>query len=169
MAFRKSLHDLILRVFYLERRLDPYFRDGFDRLFQKPLVSAVQAMIRWRRRDARLGLAQERVDDDEQASGQAIIEAMSAFTRRQYQGVPAERAGNTKTYGVVRGRFEVPEGLAPELRMGMFERPAVYPAWVRFAGPGPTAPPDMLDNGVLSIGIKVMGVPGPKLIDDERE
>jgi hypothetical protein len=39
---------------------------------------------------------------------------------------------------------------------------------VRFAGPGPDSPPDIDDVGVLSIGIKVMGVPGPKLLDDER-
>ncbi|HCI81573.1 MAG TPA: hypothetical protein DHW02_18005, partial [Ktedonobacter sp.] len=41
-------------------------------------------------------------------------------------------------------------------------------AWVRFAGPGPLAPPDMKDNGVLSIGIKLMGVEGEKLLDDEK-
>jgi hypothetical protein len=40
---------------------------------------------------------------------------------------------------------------------------------VRFGGPGPLAPPDPDDNGILSIGIKVMGVPGPKLLEDERE
>jgi hypothetical protein len=39
---------------------------------------------------------------------------------------------------------------------------------VRFAGPGPALPPDIDDVGVLSFAIKVMGVPGPKLLDDER-
>jgi hypothetical protein len=39
---------------------------------------------------------------------------------------------------------------------------------VRFGGPGPALPPDIEDVGVLSIGVKVMGVPGPKLLDDER-
>ena len=42
-----------------------------------------------------------------------------------------------------------------------------FRAWVRFAGPGPLAPPDLDDNGVLSIGLKLMGVAGPKLLDDE--
>ena len=58
-------------------------------------------------------------------------------------------------------------GLEPRLRQGLFAEPRTYPAWIRFAGPGPLAPPDMKDNGVLSIGIKVCGVPGPKLLDDE--
>ena len=35
-------------------------------------------------------------------------------------------------------------------------------------GPGPLSPPDMRDNGILSIGIKLMDVPGEKLLDDER-
>ena len=39
---------------------------------------------------------------------------------------------------------------------------------MRFAGPGPLAPPDPEDNGVLSIGIKLMGVEGEKLMPDDR-
>lgn len=39
---------------------------------------------------------------------------------------------------------------------------------MRFAGPGPLSPPDLDDNGILSLGVKVMGVPGPKLLDDEQ-
>jgi hypothetical protein len=54
------------------------------------------------------------------------------------------------------------------LRCGVFRVPGrTYPVWVRFAGPGPLTPPDIEDNGILSIGIKLMGVEGPKLIDDE--
>ena len=32
---------------------------------------------------------------------------------------------------------------------------------MRFSGPGPYAPPDIEDYGQCSVGIKVMGVPGP--------
>ena len=80
----------------------------------------------------------------------------------------AERAGNTKTYGVVRAELTVRDDLPENLRRGVFAEPRTYPAWVRFAGPGPGWPPDIEDNGILSIGIKLMGVEGPKLIDDER-
>jgi hypothetical protein len=34
--------------------------------------------------------------------------------------------------------------------------------------PGPASPPDIEEVGVLSIATKLMGVPGPKLLDDER-
>jgi hypothetical protein len=68
---------------------------------------------------------------------------------------------------VVKGHFEVLGGLNERYRQGLFAEPRTYPAWIRFAGPGPLAPADMKDNGVLSIGIKVCGVEGPKLMDDE--
>jgi hypothetical protein len=35
-------------------------------------------------------------------------------------------------------------------------------------GPGPYAPPDIEDLGKCSVGIEVMGVPGPKLMEDEQ-
>ena len=58
--------------------------------------------------------------------------------------------------------------LPDELRRGLFAEPGTYPAWVRFSGPGPYAPPDLEDFGQCSVGIKVMGVPGAKLLDDEQ-
>jgi hypothetical protein len=88
--------------------------------------------------------------------------------RAQYRPGEFERAGNTKTHGVVRGRLQVRDDIPAGLRHGLFAAPAEYPAWVRFAGPGPASPPDIDDVGVLSIGMKVMGVPGPKLLDDEH-
>jgi hypothetical protein len=39
---------------------------------------------------------------------------------------------------------------------------------VRFSGPGPYVTPDIDDVGFMSISVKLMGVPGPKLMPDER-
>jgi hypothetical protein len=39
---------------------------------------------------------------------------------------------------------------------------------VRFSGPGPYITPDIDDVGFMSISIKLLGVPGPKLIDEEK-
>ena len=68
----------------------------------------------------------------------------------------------------MRGEFTVLPGLPDNLRRGLFAEAGTYPAWVRFSGPGPYAPPDIEDFGQCSVGIKVMGVPGPKLMEDER-
>ena len=79
-----------------------------------------------------------------------------------------ERGGNTKTHGLVRGEFIVHKDLPQHLRRGLFAEPKTYRAWVRFSGPGPYVTPDIDDVGFMSISIKLMGVPGPKLLDDEK-
>jgi len=38
----------------------------------------------------------------------------------------------------------------------------------RFSGPGPYITPDIDDVGFMSISIKLLGVPGPKLMDEEN-
>jgi len=54
------------------------------------------------------------------------------------------------------------------LRRGIFAEPRTFPAWVRYSGPGPYIPPDIDDVGFMSMSIKLMGVPGEKLLDDEK-
>ena len=88
---------------------------------------------------------------------------MAAFLDQTYRPGEYQRAGNTKTHGVVRGEFHVLDDLPADLRKGIFASPDTYPAWVRFSGPGPLSPPDIEDSGILSVGIKLMAVPGPKL------
>lgn len=168
MNIRKRIHDVLLALFYFERRIDPYYRDTFDKIFRKPISVVVQALINMRRKDDHLHIGEERVLPNEQDITDSIIKQMALFTHKQYEHSFALRAGNTKTYGVVKGEFEVLPDLPDNLRQGVFSYPKTYPAWVRFAGPGPLAPPDMQDNGVLSIGIKLMGIDGEKLLDDEK-
>jgi hypothetical protein len=166
---KRAFCDVLVALANAERRLDPYFRDGFDRVAQRPLATATQVLIGLLRSDPRgLRPAEERAVPGEEAATAAIVEAMSAFLHRQYPDGGALRAGNTKTYGVVRGELRVRDDLAPPYRHGVFQPGRTYPAWVRFAGPGPLAPPDPRDNGILSIGIKLMGVEGSKLMADER-
>jgi hypothetical protein len=54
------------------------------------------------------------------------------------------------------------------MRRGVFAEPKTYRAWVRFSGPGPYVTPDIDDVGFMSMSIKLMGVPGPKLLEDEQ-
>jgi hypothetical protein len=168
MSVKQAVHDGMVRLILSERRLHRSYRDGFDRVLRDPLVALVQRLINARRADEHLGLAEERARPGEAEAANQIIVLMSAFLRKHHTGGTAERAGNTKTYGVVQGAFEVLPGLPNSLRAGVFREPRTYRAWVRFAGPGPLTPPDIEDNGLLSIGIKLLGVEGEKLMDDER-
>ncbi len=167
---KRLLNALLMRGMNFERRwIDPYVRPVVDPIVQKPLGDLIQLANNARRQDHHLALAEEEhVPGEEELTAQ-IVEAQSRFTTETYTGnLPALRVGNTKTYGVVRAELEILPGLSPRLRHGLFATPATYRAWVRFGGPGPLAPPDVRDNGLLSIGIKVMGVDGPKLLEDEK-
>ncbi|HYR61971.1 MAG TPA: catalase family protein [Actinomycetota bacterium] len=169
MGVPQRINDALIGLLDLEHRIDPWVRPAFDRVLKRPLVGVAQALINARREDLHLGLAEERILPGEEEATAAVIETMSAFTLRLYgDHPPALRAGNTKTYGAVRATFEVRHDLPEHVRRGVFAEERTYPAWVRFGGPGPIAPPDVKDAGIMSIGIKLMGVPGDKLLDDER-
>jgi hypothetical protein len=167
MGLLKALHDGLLRLAQLERRFDPFCRPLFDALFREPLTRATQVLINARRRPEGLGIAEERAVPGEEACIASIIADMGEYMREQYTPGHYERAGNTKTHGVVRGTFVVRDDVPAQLRHGVFFRPHSFRAWVRFAGPGPASPQDIDDVGVLSFGIKLMGVPGPKLLDEQ--
>ena len=160
--------DLFLWLWRLERRVEFLYRPTFDRWARPPLFALLQAAQNAIRRDEHLELAEERLLPAEESYIQAIIDELTAFTRENWLPGSAQRFGNTKTFGVVRGELTVLPDLPAELRHGLFAEPGTYPAWVRFSGPGPYAPPDLEDLGQCSVAIKVMGVPGPKLLDDER-
>jgi len=162
------LNDLLISLLAIEHRFDPHFRGAFDRVFQRPLTDLVQWCLRHVHANPETALCQEIALPGEEELTDAVIRDMTQFIQREYKGTTAERAGNTKTYGVVSGEFVVHDRLDAKLCKGIFAAPRSYPVWVRFAGPGPLWPPDVRDNGILSIGIKLMGVTGPRCRDDEQ-
>ncbi|MGR6967795.1 catalase family protein [Geodermatophilus sp. URMC 61] len=165
----RPLSDLFLWTWRLERRIEFLYRPQFDRWLRPPLFSLLQGLQNLlRRKDERLGLAEERELPDEERYNQEVIDTISAFTRENWLPGGAQRFGNTKTFGVLRGDFTVLPDLPEDLRHGLFRTPRTYLAWVRFSGPGPFAPPDLEDLGQCSVAIKVMGVDGPKLMPDEQ-
>jgi len=165
----RPLSDLFLWTWRLERRFEFLYRPQFDRWLRPPLFAALQSFQNFlRRKDERLALAEEKELPDEESYIQGIIDATSAFVRENWLPGQAQRFGNTKTFGVLRAEFTVLSDLPDDLRHGLFSSPRSYPAWVRFSGPGPFAPPDLEDLGQCSVAIKVMGVDGPKLMPDEK-
>ena len=165
---RQRLHDAIVFLLHVERRFEPFFRPAVDAVLREPLAALIQAAINRGRRDEGLALAEERLQPDEEVHLQAIIDTLGEYMRRHWRPGHYQRGGNTKTHGVVRATFTVRDDLPPSYRRGLFAEPKTYPAWVRFSGPGPDWPRDIDDVGFVSCAIKVMGVPGPKLLDDEK-
>jgi hypothetical protein len=166
--FLDRLSDALTVLVHLERRFDPFVRPAFDAVLRDPVARLVTALINRKRPNEGLKIAQEKPSPDEEAYLESIIASFEKQMRELWKPGGFERGGNTKTHGIVRGEFIVHDDLPAELRHGIYARPHTYRAWVRFSGPGPYITPDIDDVGFMSISIKLMGVPGPKLMDEEK-
>ena len=165
---KDALNRIIVALLHFERRFDPFFRPAFDAVLREPMAAVIQALINLQRHDEGLRLAEEKLMPGEEAYLGQIIETMATYMNTHYKPDGYQRAGNTKTHGILRGEVVIRDDLPMDFRHGVFAEMRKFPAWVRFSGPGPDSPPDIDDVGFVSIGIKMMGVPGPKLLDDEK-
>jgi hypothetical protein len=150
----RRLHDALVSLSRVERRLEPFFRVPVDAVFREPAAAVLQFLINIQRRREGLALAEERLMPDEEAHTQAIIDLMHEQMRGRFKPGAFERGGNTKTHGLVRAEVTVVEGLPENLRKGVFATPRTFRAWVRYAGPGPDVPKDIDDVGFGSMSIK---------------
>ena len=167
-AFLNLLANVSTRFVQLERRFDPFFRPAFDALMQKPLTRLATALINAQRKNEGYKIAEEREIAGEAESLQSIIDTFKQQMAGLWKPGGYERGGNTKTHGIVRAEFIVHDDLPMQFRRGIYAEPKTYKAWVRFSGPGPYVTPDIDDVGFMSISIKLLGVPGPKLMDEEK-
>ena len=164
----RTFHNILTELLHIERRLEPFFRPALNRLTREPTARFLQYLINRKRVDEGLALAEEKIFDWEDESLNAIIELMAEQMRGHFQPGKYERGGNTKTHGIVRATVTVRDDLPEHLRKGIFAEARSYPAYVRYSGPGPDVPSDIRDAGFSSMAIKIMDVPGEKLMDDEK-
>lgn len=164
----EPLHRALVKVLEVERRLEPFFRPTLNHLLREPSASALQYLINFRRVDEGLTLAEEKIYDWEKQALDDVIERMANQMRSHFKPGQYERGGNTKTHGLVRATVTVRDDLPAHMRKGIFATPRSYPAYVRYAGPGPDVPNDIQDVGFGSMSLKIMDVPGPKIMNDEK-
>lgn len=157
-----------IRLIQIERRFDPFVRPAFDAVLRDPLARLTTWLINRKRPNEGLAIAEEKPLPDEEQFVDSIIASFQQQMRLLWKPGGVERGGNTKTQGIVRAEFIVHDDLPARLRQGIYARPASYRAWVRFSGPGPYVTPDIDDVGFMSISVKLLGVPGPKLMAEER-
>lgn len=81
---------------------------------------------------------------------------------------PMRRDAHPKHHGVVVATFTVDEDVPAELRHGLFSRPRTWTAWIRLSNSAPRLQHD-LRGDVRGFAIKLLGVPGRKLTDDEPD
>jgi hypothetical protein len=165
---KNFISDSGMALLRLERRFDPFVRPAFDALLRDSLARFTTALINNRRPDEGLAIAEEKLMVDEESFTDSIVRSFTRQMGDLWKPGGFERGGNTKTQGIVRGEFTVHEDIPEHMKRGIYARPQTFRAWVRFSGPGPYITPDIDDVGFMSISIKLLGVPGPKLMEEEK-
>lgn len=76
------------------------------------------------------------------------------------------RDAHPKQHGLVKAEFTVSDNIAPELKVGLFAKPETYKSWIRLSNLNGGGSPDISKDS-RGLAIKLMGVPGTKLLEDE--
>lgn len=166
--FETALHAMFRAVMRAMRRIDPFYRPAFNAVLREPLACVIQWVMNLCRKNEGFKFAEERALVGEEESNDSIIETFATYMRQSYRPGEYQRGGNTKTHGIVRGEFIVRDDVPEHMRHGIFAKPYTYRTWVRFSGPGPDMPKDIEDVGFVSCAIKLMGVSGLKILNDEQ-
>jgi hypothetical protein len=93
---------------------------------------------------------------------------MRRMMTRRDEGRVQQRDVHMKMLGLVRAEFIVGDDLPPELRVGLFARPGTYHAWLRYSNSASATNPDS-DGDIRGMAIKVMGVPGTKVLPAQAD
>jgi hypothetical protein len=103
---------------------------------------------------------------DEEAIAQETFQLVLSSIKDRYKDGKMLRDAHPDAHGCVKAEFKVHNELPAELRHGIFASPASYPAWIRYSN-GQPLPRDDAGN-IRGMAIKLMNVPGPKLMSDEK-
>jgi hypothetical protein len=119
----------------------------------------------------RLELGREYPPPSESADIAEVVALMvGEFSHNYPPGCPSpvRRDQHPKAHGCVRAVFTVADDLPKELCHGLFRTPRSYDAWIRFSSSSPLMTPDTKKDA-HGMAIKLLGVPGLKVLDDERD
>jgi hypothetical protein len=84
-------------------------------------------------------------------------------------GGVALRNAHAKGYGLARGEVEILADIPPEYAQGIYARPGRHQAVVRFSNGQPHFGIDRVLGAVCGIGLKIFGIEGKKLLEDEPD
>lgn len=112
-------------------------------------------------------LAQETIPAGEKQYIEDLSARLKAKIIRDNPTGIMRRDAHPKMHGVVKAEFTVENDLPAELRVGIFAEARTYQAWIRFSNQDGTIQPDKARD-IRGMAIKLMGVPGEKLLDAER-
>jgi hypothetical protein len=161
----RFIHDRLVSLMRRERRHEPLWRPLVNELLREPSAALIEALLERRREKLDLSLAEERYVPGED---EAIDALLAARLEQPEAGGRSGAHADEKLHGLLRAELSVSEGLPRRYRKGIFAKPRRFPAWVCFSGPGPESLPDIQALGGPRMSVKLMQVPGRKLLDDEK-
>src|SRR5678815_2549145 len=83
--------------------------------------------------DPTADLAREEVPVDERSVEADFIAFLKAASRARHPDGAIRRFNQARASGCVEARFTVVANLADDLKVGLFQQPRSYSAWIRFA------------------------------------
>lgn len=104
---------------------------------------------------------------NEAATAEKIADVIEKSIREKYSAGTALRDAHPKAHGCVRAEFQVQEKLPQNLAQGIFIPSKTYKAWIRFSNASPDASQADIKKDARGMAIKVLGIPGEKLLEDE--
>jgi hypothetical protein len=81
----------------------------------------------------------------------------------------AVRDAHAKGYGLVRGEVEILDRLPAEYAQGIYAKPGRHDALIRFSNGSPHAGADARLGGATGLALKMFGIDGPTLLEDEPD
>lgn len=80
---------------------------------------------------------------------------------------PTRRAVFLKPHGCAIAKFDIPADLPSRFKVGLFATPGPHDAWVRLSSDTTPTRSDR-DNNTIGLAVKVLGVPGTKILAGEE-
>ena len=97
-----------------------------------------------------------------------LRQQVTASPTRDGAGV-ALRNAHAKGYGLARGEVEILADIPTEYAQGIYAAPGKHEAMVRFSNGQPHSSIDRVLGAVCGIGLKIFGIGGTKLLEDEPD
>ena len=112
----------------------------------------------------------ERADPNFEQNLQTVVEAAKRYVAgsTKVEG-RAVRDAHATGFGLARGEVEILGGLPTAYAQGIYATPGRHEAMVRFSSGSAHTGPDALLGPVCGMGLKLFGIPGPTLLEDEPD
>jgi Catalase len=122
--------------------------------------------LRYPSPDAQLG---EHLYPDEKTIANQLSVVIEESIRKKYSAGTARRDAHPKAHGCVKAEISIVDMLPAALAKGMFIAGKTYQAWIRFSNGSADPTRADIKGDARGMAIKVLGVPGKKLLEDEAE